>query len=916
MSRKLWKRRMYIVIAIIACLMVALLVRLFVLTVPQNAKWSEAADTNSEKKIYTPAARGQILDRYGRVLAGNKNVFSVRMKTGRMNNSELNDTIVNLLALFKKNGDDYYDNLPIKVTKSGKYYFTYDRSRTKWLKSENIPQNYSARKAFNYLRRKYNISESKTDAEAQIELQNTYNKYPEISVLKMQYSADLDKDAFLERYKLDSSITAKEAFETIRDAMEINESYSVEKTRSIMAVRNELKTMGYMTYMPATVAKDVSDKTVVAIKENSAKYYGVEISSETTRTYPNEKLASHILGYLGSISESEKEEYITKKGYQSTDLIGKEGIEGKYENVLRGTDGSRTVQVDAKGNMTKVIRETAPKKGSDVYLTIDVELQEILENALEKGINCTRYGGHYTDKFGGYSYSKAFSNCKSGAAVAIDVETSEILAMASYPSYDPNLFAEGISSEDWESVQSENPRDPVSAAPLYNIATKSAVQPGSTFKPVTATAALSKGLSPDKVLNDVGRIKIGNQSFGCWLYNEHKRAHGPLDLRRAITVSCNYYFYDVATGKDWANGKKSLGYSLDIEEIMDYANQYGLGEETGIEISETVTPTITAELKRESMKTQLTYFLEANAEQYFKPEVADSSKKLEEMVELLGSWIAENPSRDEVVRRLEGLPVKKKMIEKLADTLKFTYYVQGQWNVGDQFNISIGQGSNAYTPLQMANYLATLGNGGVHNKVTLIDSVEGQEKKKKSESTKVDITEENLEAIINGMKGVCMNEEGSVYSVFQNFKIPCAGKTGTAERQGKINTKSEVEYVKNHLHQISGKVTFKDVKKEMKRIMEKYPDIYGSEDDAVRRAVMNLTGVSSETLDQFKSDYDNFAWLICMAPADDPKIAVAVMLVQGGESMNCGPIAREIIGEYLRTGKSKEKAYSIDAVEK
>ena len=140
-------------------------------------------------------------------------------------------------------------------------------------------------------------------------------------------------------------------------------------------------------------------------------------------------------------------------------------------------------------------------------------------------------------------------NAASGAAVALDVKTGQILAMASAPDFDPNDFAVSISREKWESLQRKNLRDPMSPAPLYNVATMSAVQPGSTFKPVTALAALSCGLDENRYLYDGGHVELGGKSYGCILWNRSRKTHGYVDLRKALAVSCNYYFYDIASGE-------------------------------------------------------------------------------------------------------------------------------------------------------------------------------------------------------------------------------------------------------------------------------------------------------------------------------------------------------------------------------
>ncbi|MBR6444310.1 MAG: penicillin-binding protein, partial [Firmicutes bacterium] len=470
--RKAEETRYMPLLVFIGILMLILIIRLFVLTVLQEDKWSEAAENNSTKEIYTAAPRGEILDRNGKVLAGNKHTFSVNINRGKADAKTLNDQISRLLAIFETNGDKYYDNFPIKISDSGKYYYTYEKDRRKWQKSENIPYDYSAKEAFAHLRKTYNIGSDLTDVQAQKELQNKYNKYPEITVARMEYTADVEKDAFMEKYGLDKGLSAKKAFREIREQMEIDKSLSDRKAREIMVVRNELKSMGYMSYMPVTVAQNVSKMTIVRIEEESENFSNVEVATETRRYYPGGKTAAHILGYMGAISESEKSEYI-KKGYQSTDLIGRNGVEASYEDVLHGKDGVKKVQVDSRGNVTSVISQTDPVKGKDLYLTLDLDLQKDLEDALKRGIECTRKGGTFKSKYGSFTYSRHYSHCRSGAAVAIDVKTGNVLAMASYPAYDPNKFSGGISAKDWEKVQSENPNDPLSPAPLYNIATMS-----------------------------------------------------------------------------------------------------------------------------------------------------------------------------------------------------------------------------------------------------------------------------------------------------------------------------------------------------------------------------------------------------------------------------------------------------------
>jgi len=404
------------VMAVFLVLMAILAIRLFVITVVQHSQWSEKAVSLSTKTITTSAPRGNIYDRDGEVLATNKQVFNVRMYSSGMEADELNEVSYKLIKLFKKNGDKYEDDFPIKL-KNGKLYYEFDREIQNWLKSQDMPVTYTAEQAFNQIRKNLGISDDLDVYEAQLEMQNTYGVYPPVSVgAVMKYTYENEKKTFLERYhiidKLEektgkkdiavSDISAETAFNMIRESFKINKDVSNRKARNIMIVRDALDELGYTKYLPAVLAKDVSEKTIIEIQENPSEYTNVEIASEYIRFYPSGSFASHILGYMGSISDSEKEEYVEKKGYNTSDLIGKDGIESKYESTLKGNDGSRTVRVDVMGNLVEVISETDPVTGDDVYLTIDKDIQKSVEKNLEKGIKATSTGGAFTSKYGNY----------------------------------------------------------------------------------------------------------------------------------------------------------------------------------------------------------------------------------------------------------------------------------------------------------------------------------------------------------------------------------------------------------------------------------------------------------------------------------------------------------------------------------
>ena len=921
MNKKLLNSRFYQVIGLVIILMLLLCIRLFVLTIIQQEKWEASAESQNTKEVVTAAPRGEILDRYGRLLAGNKQIFTVTFNVSGMDTQEINDSCYSLVKLLEKNGDEYVDNFPIKITKSGKFYYTYDKEKKKWLKSLGLDEDATAEEALAALRKKYNISAELDRFEAVAELQEKYSVWPPIVTKSMTFSYDANKQSFIEKYDLyvidtkeDGSqvkrtdLNAREAFMALRQKYSIDEELTNKQARKIFAVREEIKNIGYNKYRSSTIARGVCDETVAYIEEMQDELRGVEIASESVRYYPNGSLLSHVLGYMGSISDSQYEEYVTEKGYSADDLIGKDGIEATMESKLRGSDGIESILVNSAGDYVQTISQTEPVAGKNVYLTIDADLQEYAESCLEKCIEAVKTGGVYKSKYGNRSV-KQYSNCGSGAVVAIDVETAEVLAMASYPDFDPNIFAEGISTKDWASVQSTNPRDSLAPTPLYNIATSSAVQPGSTFKPITAVAALKCGLNPNRSIYDGNYIELGGRRFGCANYNSGIGSHGYETLIQGIQNSCNYYFYCIGTGIDW-NSKTSLGYSskISIEKIMEVAKEFGLGEKTGIELYEVTTPLASKERKMASMKSSLWSALYYSGNKYWPKSTTKDDEKFRKEIDTVTSWIEENPDRSEIISRLkEQTTVKSSKIETLADVCKYSYFNQAEWGTGDEFNISIGQGDNAYTPLQMANYIATLGNDGKRNQVSIVKGIEGEGKTKKEAAYEIDADKQDLKTVIEGMKLVVKN--GTLASTFADFPIEVAGKTGTAQRDGYINPKDEVSYVKNHLSAIAPGISWSQVQKQMKKMMADDPITYPTENDAVDQALITVSNrtVNQSDIDQYKDTYDNFAWTVAMAPADNPKIAVVVLLVQGGMSYNAAPVARDIIGEYLQVEAKTSK---------
>ena len=484
---------------------------------------------------------------------------------------------------------------------------------------------------------------------------------------------------------LDENYSAEQVFNALKEKYEISEE-DVNTARKIMTIRYEISSKGYSSTRSVTIARDISNTSAVQIREQNAKLAGINVVTEPTVAYTSGNLASHILGYVGAISE---EEYSTRKDtYRNDDVIGKDGVQKVFEEYLKGTDGIKQVDMTVDGAITSEYISEEAVAGSDVVLTIDANLQKVAEEALEKNIKDIANG-----KYG------EGNDADAGAVVVMNVNTGEILAMASYPDYNPERYSEEYDPND-------------ETGKYYNRAIRSIYAPGSTFKMVVASAALDTGEITTKTrINDNGVYPYGDGQ-ACWYYRSYGVGHGYLNLTQAIKYSCNYFFYD-------------LGYRMGIDTIADYAGRYGLGKRTG--------------------------------------------------VELMGESSGIVASRE------------------YANSIGYT-----TWYPADTLSAAIGQSFNSYTPIQMARYISMIANGGKNVDVSIIKSIinpDGTEVSKEEIENFVkdsigtenelkedlNISEENLDAIREGMKGVTSEPGGTAYSTFADFNIDIAGKTGSAQ---------------------------------------------------------------------------------------------------------------------------------------
>lgn len=352
--------------------------------------------------------------------------------------------------------------------------------------------------------------------------------------------------------KLSEDITAEQAFYKFKSKYGIDTN-NIQDARKIMAIRYEASQKGYSSTKAIRIADNISREAVAEFSESSDKFVGINIVVEPVRQYTSGSLASHILGYAGKINSQEYEQ--RKSTYGSNDIIGKTGIEYVFEEYLKGKNGTKQIDMAVDGTTTAEYVSKEATAGSDVVLTIDANLQKVTEDALASNIQKIASGG----------FGKAY-NAKAGACVVMNVNSGEVLAMASYPNYEPSDFVGGISTEAWNNYTNNT------AKPLVDKAIQNSYSPGSTYKMVTAIAGLESGaINLNTKINDVGVYRKYGISMNCWYYTDYHRGHGYLNVSEAIEKSCNYFFYET-------------GDRMGIDKLAEFAKYFGLGTKTGIEL--------------------------------------------------------------------------------------------------------------------------------------------------------------------------------------------------------------------------------------------------------------------------------------------------------------------------------------------
>ena len=604
------RRRVYVLLGFFCAFLVLFFAVLYDAQVVHGSENRARSITSNTASETVTASRGIITDRNGKVLVSNRLAYTLVVDKSSFGKDEaaLNDAIWQLIQLCREQGVTWNDTLPMTTGSSPQ------------LTSKSLNESFRE---------------------------------------------------YLDDNKLPTDGGSAEVLAAMRKLYKVDDSYTDAQARLIVGVRYELD--GRSSY---TFAEDVSTELLGRITDG--KYRGVTIKTAAARVY-NTKLAAHILGTVGAIWQEEWRSdestgYVgyADKGYNMNDLVGKDGVEKAFEEYLHGKDGKRLITTDENGKITGELYTREPQPGGTVALTIDIDLQQVVEDTLASTIQ------GMIDKD---------SNERGGAAAVIQVGTGEVLAMASYPTYDLETF-----NQDYDELVKDE------RLPMFNRATQGVYAPGSTFKLCTSVAALEEGIiTPSTIIEDKGiyTYYVDPQPM-CWIWRQAHTTYGRINVSQAIVDSCNYFYYEV-------------GRLTGIKKLDEYATAFGLGQSTGIEIGDV-------------------------------------------------SGVLASPEWAEAHDR--------------------------EWTDGQTITAAIGQSYNLFTPLQLANYVATLVSGGEHYEAHLLKNVKSYDNSRvvgvygKGPLNDLNISDSTMAAVTKGMHDLTYD---SLRSAFSRCVVEAGAKTGSAQ---------------------------------------------------------------------------------------------------------------------------------------
>lgn len=836
------KNRFLIFGLVLVGLFAVLFVQLIKLTVVQGAAFAAQASKLDKETITISGARGSILDRNGLPLAYDVRSYNVQFYKDPTQKTDADrayytDIITKTIKLIEDNGGKTIDTFAIKYDSDKGYYFDWGDIKPK--DAINREKNWRA------------------------------NMY------------------------VGTTRTPEQIYLYLRGYYQIPNEVDYNEARKILSVWQEVQLASWAAYNPIVVAYNVNTQTVAEVETDSNVLTGMSIAESTTRIYPRGDLAAHVIGYLGKVTDPDQLKVLQAKGYNVDDFVGVAGIEDTMEDYLTGNSadrqGTEQVEVDNYKVVKNVVSSTQPKQGDNVELTIDIPLQQAVEAALAKEIpkikndELNQFNTHINSKeYAGLDVNK-LKLATSGAAVVLDIKTGEVLAMASYPSFDPNLFIQGMTKDEYDAF-GFNDKD---TAPLMNKAVSSKDTPGSIFKLVTGLGALMQG-------NTQTGTTLDERIYCQYYYTDNtlatwtgKKSHDwdrdliskPqwYDIKGGIENSCDYYFF-------------TLSSRLGIDLIDQWGEKFGLTSSTGIELpGEAIgfignqqilydgtkpidkQATYLPQLVKSGQKYGLINMLKTFALQR-KISYTDSvySKTADDLIALAGLGFKTTPT-DNVFRDTSGKSIGDYVRDVLSKDMQirssvaraFTWDTQIAqlitsnliWTPYMTIQTGIGQGVVQVTPIAVARYIAAIANGGTVYETHIVKKIVDQNGQTVFEQKPVvydtlDAPSQYIDAIRQGMADVVSGEDGTAKDVFKNFvyKKKIAGKTGTAQ-------------------------------------------------------------VSN-------TDLEDNGWFVCFAPYDPddsavkPEIAIVVYIPHGYKGANGGWVARDILQFYL----DREKIKSVQEI--
>ena len=794
----------------IAVLFAVLIVQLYNLQIRDYEENAASAESKKTKTITSQGQRGTIMDVNSLTLAYDKQIYNIQFyrdpNEGKSAIAGYTQAIIDVIDIVEKNGGTLDTSFSLKQDEmTGLWVFVWNNSR---------------------------YTQAQQDAREKMWRSNFYV----------------------------SSVDQQELFSRLCSSYQIPEELSTEKKIQVLGVWETMQNNAFLS-QPVTIASNVSWETVIEVEAKALTLDGISVSVSSTRVYPNNTLACHVIGYIGKIQNYDTYyESYQPKGYSMSDLIGLDGVEKTMEDWLTPNTtqrkGKRIVEIDRYGAISRTLSTTEATDGNNIKLTIDSNLQRVAEQALAENIEEIR--NTQEDLLNSDSWldtnkevlqgttrdfeSNPIKLAEKGAVVVVDMK-GRVLALASYPPYDPNAFIVGGDSAADILLDSRNP--------LVNYAIGSRDTPGSIFKMVTAMAGLMNGqLSLTETISDEGRFTKYDSTNPprCWVNQKRLDLHKDQTVQLGLSHSCNYFFYTVG----------SRLYENTDNQLYKTAALYGLTTKTGIDLpgelqgyvgSQT---TLYDKNKAISAAEQATWrpsivfnnikkHLISVGEDYGMTfEEAKLNKCVKRLMDMAvdynqGDWLPE--IRTILMEELD-MPRELVYLQIVAgDT--FIMLNEIKWGGSEAIMCAVGQSITAITPVAVARYVAAIANGGEVYDLRLIDSIISPEGEVISQSSPIlaselDCPEEYLQAIREGMKGVVDPEGGGTATKYFSdfsYKDEIGAKTGTAEKT----------------------------------------DI----------------------------DLENNAWMVAFAPYDDPEIAMVVYIPNGYSGAHCSPTIRDVLEYYL-----------------